>query len=544
MFLGRHSGSPPRLSRATLAAMLGAVGLLAAACGASGSDQPDAGSGTFTAPDAAAAEGDGGPAGSDPSAVTGGSSDNGDGLAGSEANVAAGAPTSIAGLEAQWAERRAQVVRSIRNGGFGLDEDGVLTGPGGFELDLGDCPSGWSDTGGIGETVAIGYTIVRSGNLASYGAVADGMATYFDYVNAGGGVAGLPLELVVEDDEYRADRTVELVDGFLAEDRVFTVSTLGYPGTVAVMEKLNDACVPHPFAGTSHPVWGDPLGHPWTTGLQMAHSTEAVLWGNWIKANLVAELPVKVAALVRDDALGLAYESAFRAWAEANPDVVSEFVAVPHGTVPDTPVSSEMATIQASEPDVFISMTAGSFCLLAVQEAGRVEMAATVKVLFTPSVCRDPGAYMIPAGEVADDWHIVGGGIKATTDPRFADEPFIAFTNATLTEAGFEPAVGLYGTGFATYGWAYVEVLRIAAELDGGLTRSNVILAQRALDLDHPILLDGVRFSMEGAVDSFPVEGSNFGVFDAETQAWVEDSPVIDVDGSTPNCAWSDRNGC
>jgi ABC-type branched-subunit amino acid transport system substrate-binding protein len=514
-----------------------AVGLLASSCGVLGSDDPE---------EAA-------------TAIGSNEDDGGAGLGGvvaatDEAAETAADPASptteepalvasIEDLEARWAERRAEVVRRIESGGYGIDEEGVLVGPSGFTLDLDGCPAGWSDTEGIGDRIAVGYTTARTGNLAPYGFVADGVAAYFDYVNASGGISGVPLELVIEDDEYKADRTVELVDEFLEAGSVFSVTTLGYPGTVAVMDRLNEACVPHPYAVTSHPTWGDPVGHPWTTGLQMAHSTEAVLWGNWIKTNLAAELPVKVAALVRDDAFGLAYESSFRAWADANTDVVAEFVAVPHDTAPDTAITNEMATIEASEPDVFISMTAGSFCLLAVQEAGRVDLAATAEVLFAPSVCRDPAAYMIPAGEAADGWHIVGGGIKATTDPRFADEPFIAFTNAKLTEAGLDPAVGFYGTGFATYGWALVEAMRIAAELEGGLTRSNLILAQRSMDLEHPVLLDGVRFSMDGAVDGFPVEGSNFGVFDAAAQVWVEDSPVIDVDGSTPNCAWGD-GGC
>ena len=542
MDLGRHvGGSGPR---GRVAAALLAVGLVASSCGVLGSDDDASGS-TDAAPASPSRPGAAATSGESESgldAAAGSSEGAADGSTGA-AEGAAAAGASIATLEERWAERRAQVVSRLRAGDFGVDEEGVLVGPGEFELDLGRCPAGWSDTAGVGDSIAIGYTTARTGNLAPYGFVADGMAAYFDYVNDNGGIGGVPLELVVEDDEYKADRTVELVEEMIAGGEVFSVTTLGYPGTVAVTEQLNDACVPHPFAVTSHPAWGDPVGHPWTTGLQMAHSTEAVLWGNWIKANLAASLPVTVAALVRDDAFGLAYESSFRAWAEANPDVVAEFIPVRHSTAPDTSVTSEMASIRAAEPDVFISMTAGSFCLLAVQEAGRAELTDTAEVLFAPSVCRDPAQYMIPAGEAADGWHIVAGGIKATTDPRFADEPFVAFTNERLSEAGLDPAVGFYGTGFATYGWAMVEVLRIAAELEGGLTRSNLILAQRAMDLEHPILLDGVRFAMNGAADSFPVEGSNFGVFDASSQAWVEDSPVIDVDGSTPNCEWG-TEGC
>ena len=57
---------------------------------------------------------------------------------------------------------------------------------------------------------------------------------------------------------------------------------------------------------------------------------------------------------------------------------------------------------------------------------------------------------MIPAGEVADGWLIVGGGVKTTTDPQYTDEPYIAFLNEKLDEAGLDTSVGLYGTGFAT----------------------------------------------------------------------------------------------
>ncbi len=540
-----QSGGRTGVRRGLALPVVLALALVASACGVLGSDEGGTESGATTPAPAAPS--------ADPGAVAGQSAEvaGGDGATDAAAGDPAaqpggagtGEPASIADLEARWAERRAAAVNRIRSEGYGVDDDGLLIGPGGFELDLGACPADWSDSAGVGDSIRVAYTTARSGNLAPYGYVADGMLAYFEYVNANGGIGGVPIELVIQDDEYKADRTVELVDEMLDAGDIFSVTTLGYPGTVAVTDTLNEACVPHPFAVTSHPTWGDPVGRPWTTGLQLSHSTEAVLWGSWIKSNLVADLPVKVAALVRDDAFGVAYESSFAAWADANPDVVSEFVTVSHSTAPGGTVSNEMATIKASDPDVFISMTAGSYCLQAVQEAGRVELAQSATALFTPSVCRDPAAYLIPAGEAADGWNIVGGGIKATTDPRFADEPFIAFTNQTLAGAGFDPAVGFYGTGFATYGWAFVEAMRIAAELDGGLTRSNLILAQRTMDLDHPILLDGIRFSMDGAADSFPVEGSNFGVYDAASQVWIEDSPIIDVDGSTPNCSWTDA-GC
>ncbi len=47
-------------------------------------------------------------------------------------------------------------------------------------------------------------------------------------------------------------------------------------------DKINQRCVPHPFAVTGHPAWGDPVNHPWTTGVLFAYNTEAVLWGSFI----------------------------------------------------------------------------------------------------------------------------------------------------------------------------------------------------------------------------------------------------------------------
>ncbi len=449
---------------------------------------------------------------------------------------------SIEELEAQWAEARAAVVDAINAGGFGVDENNVLVGPAGFEIDLNNCPSDWTDDAGLGDAITIGHTTAQSGNLAAYGNIAAGMDTYFQYVNETGGIGGLPIELVVKDDEYVATKTIELVDELLQAEDPFYVTTLGSPNTLAVYDSLNEKCIPHPFVMTGHPAWGDPEGHPWTTGLQMSYSTEAVFWGNWIKQNLAGDLPVSVAGLVMDNDFGLAYEDSFEKWAEANPDVVGEFLAVPHDPAAPT-VTNEMTTIAASDPDVFISMTAGNPCLLAVQEAGNSGLTESAKALFAPSVCKDPNAYMIPAGDAADGFYIVGGGAKATTDPQYADDTYIKFVNEKLDAAGLDTTVGLYGTGFAQFGWPHVEALRIAAELDGGLTRSNMILAQRAMDVIHPLFLDGITFSANGAVDGYFIEGSEFSQYDAANESWIQLGGAIDLNGSSPNCQWGD-DGC
>ncbi len=521
-----------------LLSLLFALALVAGACG-SDDDSTDAGETPATE------EGDGGEESEDELAG-GGIDDEEASDAVADAAEAEGSSASTAGsieeLEAQWAEARAAVVDAINAGGYGVNDENVLIGPAGFEIDLSSCPSDWSDTAGLGDAITIGHTTAQSGNLAAYGNIAAGMDTYFDYVNETGGIGGLPIELVVKDDEYVATKTIELVDEILQAEDPFYVTTLGSPNTLAVYDSLNDKCVPHPFVMTGHPAWGDPEGHPWTTGLQMSYSTEAVFWGNWIKQNLAADLPVKVAGLVMDNDFGLAYEDSFEKWVEANPDVVGEFVAVPHDPAAPT-VTNEMTTIAASNPDVFISMTAGNPCLLAVQEAGNSGLTETAKASFAPSVCKDANAYMIPAGDAADGFYIVGGGLKTTTDPQYADDAFISFLNEKLEEADLDTSVGLYGTGFGQFGWAHVEALRIAAELEGGLTRTNLMLAQRAMDVIHPLTLDGITFSVNGNEDGYFIEGSEFSQYDAANESWTQLGGAIDLNGSSPNCQWSEA-GC
>ena len=82
-----------------------------------------------------------------------------------EQEVDEDAPTfdtsTIEGLEASWTYNREKLVAMITEkmeaGEWGVGDDGILRGPTGFEIDMNDCPSDWSDTGGVtADSVRIG----------------------------------------------------------------------------------------------------------------------------------------------------------------------------------------------------------------------------------------------------------------------------------------------------------------------------------------------------------------------------------------------------
>ena len=117
----------------------------------------------------------------------------------------------------------------------------------------------------------------------------------------------------------------------------------------------------------------------------------------------------------------------------------------------------------------------------------------------------------------------------------------------SLEANDLDPTISMFGNGYML-GYPYVEALRIAAELPAsannpaGLNRANFILAVRAIDIHHPIFLDGITFAMNGNADAFPIEGTDFSRYDSSTHSWIV-SNVIDVNGASGNCVWDKDNG-
>ncbi len=446
-------------------------------------------------------------------------------------------PSTLAELEEVWAEDRAAVVRRLREGGFGV-ADKTLTGPGDFVVDLNRCPAGWS-----GDQAATGaIEIVHILSEADVGAYAAGARAYFDHVNDQGGIDGRRIEYEVVDDELVPTKTIEAVDDRV-DGTAIGITTFGTPTSQSVFDQLNRACIPQPFVGSAHPAWGDPRSHPWTLGLQLSYATEAIHWGNWIKRNLTGQLPVKVAALTIDNDYGRAYRASFERWAASNRNVVSEMVIVDHDPAA-VDLTGELTELRAADPAVFLALTAGSACGAAVEAGEAVGLNEITDARFLPAACVDPQRFLIPNERDGDGYLAVDGGVKAADDPTFEGDPFVEFVNGLVADAEVAPdQMALAGAGAGQFAWAYVEALRIAAELDGGVTRANFILALRSLELRHPMVGAGIIFGTDGGDDGYPIEGARMMRYSAGLQAWEKESLVVDLNRATPNCTW-DGSAC
>ncbi len=88
------------------------------------------------------------------------------------------------------------------------DDENIYVGAGDFELDLAECPSDYDPLQGItDDEIKLAISLPKSGAFAGFGLLADGMTSYFNYVNETyGGIDGRQITLDVKDDNYEPSR--------------------------------------------------------------------------------------------------------------------------------------------------------------------------------------------------------------------------------------------------------------------------------------------------------------------------------------------------
>jgi branched-chain amino acid transport system substrate-binding protein len=514
------------------ASLLGLT-LVAAACGGSGGD----GSTTAATVDSNVRSGI--------QNALGGSSTTG----GAAATVQ---PTTMEGWEALWAEQRAAIVKRIKDNKWGKTADGTrVVGPEGFAIDLTKCPAGWSDTEGVTDTnIKIGHPAALSGPQADYGNIpkaADALMKYYSskgiFKDSNGKTR--TATIVMRDDGFDPARTIPLVDELIDSEKVFAVATMSSAGSLKTYDKLNQRCIPQPTTGTGHPGMADPVNHPWTTIGNFAYTTEAVLWGAFIEQHL-SEFggKVKVAALVTTNDFGAAYDTGFKAFLAQSPQKANIQYVTESVEPLSVSVKDQMTTLASQKPDVFLGMNVAATCSQVINEAAENGLKEQAKYKFISSVCK--AASFVgkdKVGDASDGWWTMGGGLKDINSTAFDDDAFVKFGRQIINEAGYDyTKSGSFGFGLL-YFWPWAQALQIAGELEGGLTRTNLIVAFRAMDMTHPFLLSGVKYNLNGNKDAYAVEGSDISKWDTAKQTWVQQGTPIDISGQSKNCAFNQASG-
>ena len=209
-----------------------------------------------------------------------------------------------------------------------------------------ECPGEWDNYQGVTDTeIRFGSSLPRSGALAGFGTISDGVQLYFDHV---GPIDGRNVVMVSRDDGYVPARTLTNVEEMIdVENLMGFAGILGSPNNLAVQDLLNENCIPQLLNLTGLPEWGDPNNYPWTTGALMSYETEARIWCDHVADEFGSGATVAILSLGND--AGEAWRVAFNECAPGlGLDVVDE---VQHDPQADS-VGADVINLAASDADV------------------------------------------------------------------------------------------------------------------------------------------------------------------------------------------------
>ena len=195
-----------------------------------------------------------------------------------------------------------------------------------------------AETGISSSTIKLGITVPLTGAAApGYNKVPAAMKSYFDYVNANGGVNGRRIQLVVKDDGYSPATTLSVTNDLILKDKVFAlVGTLGTANNEATTRLVNSHGVPRLFVNTGFSGFADMKKYPTTFPLFPSYATEAKVMGKYIADNLAGH---KVALIYQDDDFGadalkgfvtagttFAAKIPYSALSQADPSVIGKWI--------------------------------------------------------------------------------------------------------------------------------------------------------------------------------------------------------------------------
>lgn len=198
--------------------------------------------------------------------------------------------------------------------------------------------------------ILIGMTGPQSGPAAAYSVFMKGALSYFNYVNANGGVNGRTIKTITYDDQYQPAKTVQFTKKLVEEDKVFALVALtGTPGNLAIKDYVVQTGIPNLMAGTGSPEFFEPLAPNIIGSAAMNFITEDNIMMYFTVNQLGAK---KIAIAYQNDDSGMGHLGNMEKIVNNYPgveivDKVSFFVA-------DTDLSSQAQKLANAEADVIM----------------------------------------------------------------------------------------------------------------------------------------------------------------------------------------------
>jgi ABC-type branched-subunit amino acid transport system substrate-binding protein len=198
------------------------------------------------------------------------------------------------------------------------------------------------------DRVRIGMVNAQTGPAAALGqAMLAGSRAVFEHVNAQGGVHGRRLELLVADDGYEPEQTVEHTLQLVQNDKVFALfGYVGTPTTNAVLPLLRELHVP--LVGVVSGATS--LRRPLTAELFNVRASYEQEAENLV-TYLLASGAQKVSVVYQNDGFGVSVLAAVNKALKANASKLHSTASFQRNTVA---VKMALGTMMESEPDAVV----------------------------------------------------------------------------------------------------------------------------------------------------------------------------------------------
>jgi len=399
------------------------------------------------------------------------------------------------------------LITAACNGG-GNDNPGNVGGPS-------PTVAATAGPGVTNEVIRVGMTNDMAGSgLTPYGAVTRAMQAYLTWFNEQGEVCERDLELLVEDDEYSADKALAGTKKLVEQDGVLAmVGGIGTEVHRPAGEYLNDPNadgdksdgVPDLFVSTGWSGWHDTTRFPWTVGFIPGFTQDGAALGLYAEQNFPGK---KVGVLFRDDDFGREYVTGVAGALGGTDKIVSQ----PY-TSDEIDVAVQVGQLKDAGVEVLVLATTPEVVATAVRASAALGWAPHLFV-----------GYTTPPSTMAAR---LGGGISATE----LEAGFQALDGTISTEYLLSPIEdesedvmqehrmrmqsyrGPQVSTLSVYGQALAETLIEAlSRTCGNLNRGGLMAAVESMSSFTPtVVLPGVRVSLSDAdhraIESFqPVE--------------------------------------
>jgi branched-chain amino acid transport system substrate-binding protein len=340
------------------------------------------------------------------------------------------------------------------------------------------------DSGASDREIKIGNTMPYSGPASAFGEIGKTFATYFNKINAEGGINGRRINFISYDDGYSPPKTVEQTRKLVESDEVlFVFGSLGTAPNAAIQRYLNEKKVPQLFI-TGAARFNDPKQYPWTMPFEPSYQSEGRVDAKYLLAN---HPQGKVGVLYQNDDLGKDYLKGLKDGLNGKMRIVAE---MPY-EVTDPTVDSQIVTLKDSGADIFYNATIPKFGAQAIKKIAELGW-KPVHVVTAPMT--SVGAALRPAGLDNARGILLAGWGKDPTDPTWRNDPAIKewlvfmdkyYPDGDKTSAGTE------------YGYLAAQTLvAVLKQCGDNLTRENVMKqAANLKDLESGMLLPGIKIN-------------------------------------------------